>query len=212
VGGLRPREQLIAAKPIVSLAALGLCAAALLPAGAGATSIPVNSTADNKTDDGLCTLREAVDAANTNAVVNPGGGNDCPAGDAVSDTINLPAGTYTPTGTGDDTNGSGDLDLIGGGLVSIVGAVPVDGAPVVFIDMNVADRAFDIRPSADQSQVILRNLEVDDGSVDGGVNGGAARVLDPDGQLIAEGVRFVAITQGVTAERSPSSVVTPARS
>ena len=182
-----------AVKALASLTAAGFCMAVLVPAGAGATSISVNTTADNKTDDGLCTLREAVDAANTNAVVNPGGigGDDCPAGDAVSDTINLPPGTYAPTGTGDDTNGTGDLDLIGGGLVTILGATPVDGAPVVFVDMNVADRAFDIRPSGSQAQVILRNLAVHDGSVDGAENGGAVRVLDPDAQLIAEGVRFV---------------------
>ena len=60
--------------------------------------ITVNTNADNTTDDGLCTLREAITAANTNTAVN--GADDCNHdGSAGTDTITF-AGNYTITLTG----------------------------------------------------------------------------------------------------------------
>lgn len=57
--------------------------------------ISVNSTDDVIADDGQCTLREAIIAANTDTVSGslP---NECTAGSGA-DVINLPAGTYTLT-------------------------------------------------------------------------------------------------------------------
>ena len=54
-----------------------------------------------------CSLREAIQAANTDAAF---GGCSAGGGD---DTITLPAGTYTLTllGANDDLNQSGDLDI-----------------------------------------------------------------------------------------------------
>ncbi len=73
------------------------------------TTITVNTTADEVNNDGDCSLREAVKAANTNAAVDA-----CAAG-SVSDIIQLPSGiatsivyTLSLTGAGDN---SGDLDL-----------------------------------------------------------------------------------------------------
>ena len=83
---------------------------------------------DEATDtDGLCGLREAVIAANTNAVVGP-----CPAGAAGSDTVSLPAGTFNLElgGVGPESvNASdgalgGDLDLID--QTAIEGAGPAE--------------------------------------------------------------------------------------
>lgn len=62
---------------IISFAALASCSA--LPA-----TIRVDTTADELNSDGDCSLREAVEAANTNSIVD-----DCEAGEAGSDTILL---------------------------------------------------------------------------------------------------------------------------
>src|SRR5215211_4246357 len=61
---------------------------ALAPAGAAAATITVNSTADTAANDGACTLREAITAANDNAVSGVAA-NECAAGqaDPTADTI-----------------------------------------------------------------------------------------------------------------------------
>jgi CSLREA domain-containing protein len=69
-----------------------LCAAA----PAGAATITVNTTTDAIGNDGFCSLREAVMAANTNTASSDTT-NGCVAGEAapVVDVINIPAGTYS---------------------------------------------------------------------------------------------------------------------
>ena len=67
------------------------CAAAcavllLVPAAARAATITVNSTADTAANDGVCTLREAITAANTNTASGAAAG-ECAAGAAGLDTI-----------------------------------------------------------------------------------------------------------------------------
>lgn len=83
-----------------------------LPAHAHVGVIDVNSFDDVVADDGQCTLREAVTAANTNA---PSGNQpgECAAG-INFDVINLSAGTYTLTiaGSNEDNNATGDLDIL----------------------------------------------------------------------------------------------------
>jgi titin len=70
----------------------------LLPAAVSGATITVNSTLDSvNPTDGLCTLREAITAANTNT---PSGGvvGECAAGAAGLDTIHFSvAGTIAPT-------------------------------------------------------------------------------------------------------------------
>ncbi|MEM6796184.1 MAG: hypothetical protein AAF725_19580, partial [Acidobacteriota bacterium] len=77
---------------------------------AHAATIAVTTTADVIAVDGLCSLREAVTAANTNLPFS-----DCPTGEAVPavDVIELAAGTYTLTllPVDEDANLGGDLDL-----------------------------------------------------------------------------------------------------
>ena len=72
--------------------------AAVFTAPAGAATIDVTTTDDTIADDGFCSLREAVIAANTNAASTDTTGG-CVAGDPVLtvDTINIPAGTYSLT-------------------------------------------------------------------------------------------------------------------
>jgi CSLREA domain-containing protein len=56
---------------------------------AHAATITVNTTFDEFNNDGDCSLREAILAANTNSAV------DGCTGGWLADTITLPAGTYT---------------------------------------------------------------------------------------------------------------------
>ena len=79
------------------------------------TDIAVTTTTDELNSDGDCSLREAVQAANTHTQVDA-----CPAGNG-DDTIILSANTYTLTieGRSEDENAEGDLDIIGG--LTIIG-------------------------------------------------------------------------------------------
>jgi CSLREA domain-containing protein len=72
----------------------------------------VNSTDDIVANDGNCTLREAVIAANTDTASGSLDG-ECPAGKGV-DTIKLKSGEYKfmITGTGEDNAQTGDLDIL----------------------------------------------------------------------------------------------------
>jgi len=68
----------------------------LLPVAASAATITVSTTSDTRANDGVCSLREAVIAANTNTASGALAG-ECLAGEAAPtvDVINIPAGTYT---------------------------------------------------------------------------------------------------------------------
>jgi CSLREA domain-containing protein len=75
---------------------LALTLVALWLVGAGHASTPdrivVNSYEDSKDNDGVCTLREAIIAANKDKKSGPALG-ECAAGSGA-DTIILPPGTY----------------------------------------------------------------------------------------------------------------------
>ncbi len=122
----------------------GLLALAALVLAQGqqayAATINVNSTADVIADDGACTLREAITAANTDTAsgATPG---ECAAGSGA-DTIDLPSGTYTLSiaGVGEDANATGDLDITDD--LTINGA----GQATTIVDGNALDRVFDIDP------------------------------------------------------------------
>ena len=128
-----------------------------------AVVIDVNSTLDVLADDGLCTLREAVIASNTDTPsgAQPG---ECIAGSG-SDVIVLQAATYTLTisGTGEDLGFTGDLDILDS--VDILGA----DQTVTVVDGNDLDRVFEIDSFADIS-VSIADLTIRDGATaaDGG--------------------------------------------
>src|SRR3954447_22369941 len=111
-------------------------------APAVANSIHVTADApDAVASDGKCSLREAVNAANENSLVNA---PDCDsAGASSGDLIVLPAGQYTLAagGAGDNANATGDLDLTG--AVAVRGA----GASSTAIVGN-GDRVVDVQPNA----------------------------------------------------------------
>jgi CSLREA domain-containing protein len=123
-------------------------------AGTAGTTITVNSTDDTLVPgDGNCTLREAINNANSNSDTT---GGDCAAG-AGADTIILPGGIYTLTiaGAEENNNTTGDLDVRDN--LMIEGA----GAEVTIIDGNSLDRVLDIPVGS--LTVELNNLTVANG-------------------------------------------------
>ena len=118
--------------------------AVLLAAPASAAPITVDPSAGDETsNNGKCSLREAISAANND---NTGPGSDCAAGSGA-DVITLPAGNYTLTlgrpgtfnGTHEDSNTQGDLDISSD--VTINGA----GAANTTVDAAHIDRVLDIQ-------------------------------------------------------------------
>src|SRR5690349_15680223 len=106
------------------------------PANA-ATTITVTTTADELTNNGNCSLREAIQAANRDVRVDA-----CPAGSGA-DTITVPAGTYALTlgGRLDDAGLTGDLDISGNLTINGAGA---SRTVLVGQSAPVPDRVLDI--------------------------------------------------------------------
>jgi CSLREA domain-containing protein len=118
---------------------------ALLPAGPTATTFPVTKTED--TNDGTCgpecSLREAIDAANT----HPG-----------PDDVVIPAGNY--------------LLILGQLVVSDAASITGEGQTNTIIDGNAADRVFDIETTSELvsiSGVTIRNGYCDRNSYGAGI-------------------------------------------
>lgn len=128
-----------------------------------ASNINVNTFADELTDNGNCSLREAIQAVNTGSSV------DCDVTGGAPYTIILSSGTYTLTiaGGNEDNNATGDLDIITG-TVTIQGT----GASTPIIRNNVTDRIFDIRGSA---VVTISNVIITNGVSPNNDNGGGIR-------------------------------------
>jgi CSLREA domain-containing protein len=150
--------------------ALGLILVLAAPA-ADAAIFVVNSTADAvdavingvcASAGGSCTLRAAIQEANSNS---------------ISDTIELPAGTYTLTIPGNDASAAmGDLDIVN--PVAIEGA----GADVTVIDAAGLDRVFEIPFSPGTFQVTLDSVTIRGGALTNA--GGAGVVHSDDGTLV----------------------------
>jgi pentapeptide MXKDX repeat protein len=124
--------------------------------------ICVNTPLDEKKgNDGLCSLREAIIAANTDKKEG-GKPGECRAGNGP-DTIVLPAGTYFLTRTdngNEDASQTGDLDIIGDLTIIVEG-------PGATIDASgITDRVFHILSgSVTVTGVAIKNGggNVDDG-------------------------------------------------
>ncbi len=100
-----------------------------------ASVLMVTTTADDRTVNGNCTLREAIIAANTNKAVDA-----CPAG-GYSDTIILGSDIYSLTlkGNNEDAAATGDLDIKS--KITVVGAS--DGQTTIDAS-RLSDRVFHI--------------------------------------------------------------------
>lgn len=152
-------------QPIPALVLTLLLTTSLLVLTTHATpsaNIVVTTTQDLVANDGLCSLREAVTAANTDAAFN-----GCPAGSGV-DTITLSEGTYILSITGqDDQNVSGDLDIRSS--LKIVGMgkekTIIQGAPDFF------DQLIDVRGpvQSEKIEVMVENVTLREGR---GIGGG----------------------------------------
>jgi hypothetical protein len=101
-------------------------------------------------------------------------------GSAGDDVINLAAGDYQLSGTGDDTNATGDLDVFDNGRLTIVGA----GKATTTIRAGTNDRSFDLieqNADPDKPDLTLSGLTVTGGNVaadGGGIRGpNAARLV-----------------------------------
>jgi CSLREA domain-containing protein len=114
---------------------------------AAGVNILVSTIQDELNQDGDCSLREAIQAANTDSAVDA-----CPAGsNVITDTITFSAsGTYTL---------SNQLDVIAGGPLVI------DGGEAITISGEHSARIFSIDNGAD---LTLENLTVTDGKADNG--------------------------------------------
>jgi CSLREA domain-containing protein len=145
----------------------------------GATIIDVDTTADDNTVNGNCTLREAVIAFNTGSAVDL-----CNAGGPFT-FINVPSGTITLTvpGIDEDAGAAGDIDIDRKATLAIVG----DSVEGTTIDGGGLDRVFHVV----FSDVTFHSLTIQNGtavsdSVAAGSGGGIA---------ISEGYVFITNTQ-----------------
>ena len=118
-----------------------------------AAAITVNTTADELNSDGDCSLREAIQAANTDAAVDA-----CAAGSG-DDTITLPAGIYilALAGPPEDSNALGDLDISSN--LTITGA----SAATTIVDGGAIDRVFQVNSGT----VSLNSITIQNGDVAG---------------------------------------------
>lgn len=154
------------------VACLPLLIVLLCPQGTWATTISVTTTADLVANDGQCSLREAIKAANTNAASGtlP---EECPAGSAAEgDRITLAAGSHT----------------VSNGPITISSDVTLQGAgpTETIISGDQSDRLFFVQPVATQT-VTFSGLTMTQGFSGG--HGGAFIALD--GSLIVTNCRFV---------------------
>ena len=123
--------------------ALGMAIAVGFAPTAHAATIEVETDVDDfgtGATNGVCTLREAVEAARTN---DPFGG--CPSGDASRDTIKLIGSAILQRVGNSGTNEDGDLDFDGGGNLLIQGDdQPDPDYPNITASGALDDRLFDL--------------------------------------------------------------------
>ena len=164
---------------LVRTAVLGSLAVAL---AARAATLSVSTTDDIVGADGKCSLREAISNVNTHSATVAGAG-ECAAGNAINDTIVLPAGTYVLgiLGAGEDNNASGDLDIRAD--VNIEGA----GSGQTIVDGNGTDRVFDVPVNG--LTITLQDLTVANGHLPGHRTSATAidRAADGGGMFMQNG-------------------------
>jgi len=143
-----------------------------------AGSIVVTTTDDELNSDGDCSLREAIQAVNTQSPVDA-----CPTGSG-NDTITLPAGVYTLNiaGAGEDNNTTGDLDIFAtASAVTRTLIIQGNGASTTVVDGNQLDRVFHLVARApvrfQDDLLVLRDLTVRNGRLPAATREGGAGLL-----------------------------------
>lgn len=155
---------------------------------AAAATLTVNTSQDVISEDGDCSLREAIINANNG---DQSGSVDCLAGtgpaDGELDTISFdPSLDGVPivldlAGTGEDAGTTGDLDIHD--TLVIAG----NGAEATIIDANGIDRAIeahDDEPALTVLDVLVNDLTIRNGDVEG--SGGAIALLGTASTLVIE--------------------------
>lgn len=147
---IRPHLHAIAIL-ILCVSHFGSLSAAPANFGLPPSPIVVTAFSDDLLTNGNCTLREAIQAANTDTAVDL-----CPAGSGA-DVITLSAGTYalTRTGADEDLNQTGDLDI-----TSILTIRGVDRSTTSIAANTLLDRAIHILSGA---QVTLQAMSIANG-------------------------------------------------
>src|SRR4051812_9271375 len=181
---LRPRRlrpALVAA--VSAIAVLMSCAPAF------ASTIDVSTNADTVSDDGQCSLREAITAAFTHlpSGAKPG---ECRAGDGNQDTVKLGAGKFVLTrvpAADENDNAFGDLDIRSS--LTLQGA----GAGSTTIDANKIDRVIQVRTGA---RATVDGVTITGGKAPNGVDGsGAAGAAG--GGILSDGPQTLTVRDSV---------------
>ena len=177
----------------MALVAIGTALAALCPSASLAGDIAVSVSGDDFTVNGNCTLREAVQAANTNAAVDA-----CPdpGGLSSADTVILDSDTYVigipPDGTPND-NLDGDFDIDTGmaaGDLTIQG----EGRLVTEIDAEDVDRVLHL--SSGGGTLTVDAASVRNGQVDG------SAFADRGGGIFAQAGALTLVSAEVTSNET----------
>ncbi len=160
----------------IAFAGLGLSPSMKVEAG---TTINVNTMSDELNSDGDCSLREAIEAANTDAAVDA-----CPAGNGVDEVV-IPAGSYTLSiAGGPDTfdlayNDVGDLDVAYEAL-TLSGAGSGPGGTIIRGGTGWDDRVIQVYYA---DGTVIQGVAINSGdtaSRGGGINvsGGSLSLID----------------------------------
>jgi CSLREA domain-containing protein len=156
----------------------------------------IDSTADDLDPNGNCTLREAIEAANTNAAVDGFAAGEAPP---TVDVIQVSAGVYDLTLQGgpgvEDANQEGELEILE--EVDIVGA----GADLTAIDGQATERVLDFRVPVSTVLSTLTGVEVRNGFADNGVGGGQGGGIQLPGNLFIYSCRITGNTANNSAGR-----------
>lgn len=168
---------------VAIIAALGL----LSPTAAGAATLVPTTTADEFGTGAGCSLREAIQAAQTDGAFD----NCVVADDDDADTIVLQSGqTYALTLAGaENANATGDLDIVGQ-MNDRTLTIQTSGAARATIDANgdgvddpvaaTGDRAIDVAAASTQiNSMTINNLAITDGSgsAGGGITANLTTIL-----------------------------------
>jgi CSLREA domain-containing protein len=147
----------------------------LAPAGASAATIPVNNTNDEFNTGPQCSLREAVQTANTDAAF----GGCAPQGGFTSDPdeIELPSGLYALNQAGAETdvqlvNDFEDLDVLGEVIIKNTGTEPAR------INGSALSRVFDLQAAGDGTTLSGLTIENAKETFGGAIRNGAKTLIE----------------------------------
>lgn len=157
---------------------LRLAPAPMVTTAAPIASIVVNTPLDVLAEDGVCSLREAITAAN-NDLPSGSTSGECRAGSGA-DTITLPEGTYTfALGGSEDDNLGGDLD--------ITADLTIEGADRTTTIINAAhlDRVLHVITGT----VLIQDVTITGGHAPNGK--GSAKGANGGGGLNAGSLQFI---------------------